>query len=692
MLCPFCQQAVDRFLSSEDGTAGFRCPACGADGVPLLYPQDYPRHPAVPVSIIGPTGHGKSVFVDALLTHLERKVRWPRFSCQWMDQAGMRQTRDRLRLLREFGQLPDATPEVFPRPQVVRLRNVPRVGGCQLVFYDTGGETFRDTDKLRDAGRYVRNSPAVLWLVSLTDLEYPEQLTDLLTVYAQAMAEMGGDPRRQAVVLALTKADLLIDRPDLPPAARDFLLNDDLDPAGDAWDRLAAVSAALEDWLSAGEHRQIVNLVREQFRAARFCILSAQGAAARNQALQMELMPRGVLAPLFWLWRESLPAVRVGDVPYFTLSEAVAAAPPGATIRLDPGEYALPDTLAVNGPVRVEGPGAGRCTIRSAAGGCVLSVGPTAGAFFLSGVTVEHPGAAPADVVQVAGGKAVFADCVIAGGVAGPGAGGDGVRAGGTAEVLLGGCVVERNGGNGVTARDGAAVTLTGGAVRGNAGVGVYAAGSAAELRNVELVQNRQSGVYLSGGVRGAVRGSTCRANGANGILAGADARAELDGNTCDKNGGHGIALKDRAAGAVRGNTCTANGAVGIAVVDRVTGEVADNRCDRNAVHGIAVEGEAAPTVADNRCGENKKSGISYSGTAGGVCRGNVCTKNAGHGIRLAGAATPELVGNTCRRNGGHGFVASDGAAPQFGRENVAEGNTGGDYQPERLGRRGWFR
>lgn len=691
MICPFCQQPVDRFLSSDDGAAGFRCPLCGADGVPLLYPQDYHRHPAVPVSIIGPTGHGKSVFVDALLTHLERKVRWPNFSCQWMSQDGMRQTRDRLRLLRQFGQLPDATPEVFPRPQVVRLRNVPRVGGCQLVFYDTGGETFRDTDKLRDAGRYVRNSPAVLWLVSLNDLEYPEQLTDLLTVYAQAMAEMGGDPRRQAVVLALTKGDLLIDRPDLPPVARDFLLNDDLDPAGDAWPKLGALSTALENWLRAGDQHQLVNLLRAQFRTARFCILSAQGAAAKDQVLQMELMPRGVLAPLFWLWRESLPAAWVEDAPYYTLAEAVAAAPPGGTVRLDAGEYGLPEPLAVAGQVRIEGPGAGLCTIRSAAAGCVLSVNSGAG-FFLSGVTVDHTGSQPADVVQVTGGKAVFAGCVIAGGLAGPGVAGDGVRATGSAEVLLGGCTVERNGGNGVTARDAAAVSVADGKVRGNAGVGIFAAGATAEVRTVELVQNRQSGVYLSGAVRGVVRGATCRANGANGVLAGADAVAELHGNTCDKNGGHGIALKDRATAAVRGNTCTNNGAVGIAAVDRVTGEIADNRCDKNAVYGVAVEGEATPAVADNRCAENKKAGVSYSGTAAGACRGNVCTRNTGNGFRLAGAATPTLEGNTSRRNGGAGFAVQDGAAPQFGRDNLAEGNAGGDYQPEKWGRRGWFR
>ncbi|MBX9628746.1 MAG: right-handed parallel beta-helix repeat-containing protein [Gemmataceae bacterium] len=692
MICPFCQQPVDRFLSSEDGTTGFRCPACGEDGVPLLYPQEYARHPAVPVSIFGPTGHGKTVFIEALLAHLERRVRWPKFSAQWMDQAGMRASRERLRLLRDHGQLPDATAAVFPRPQVVRLRNVPRVGGCQLLFYDTSGETFADTELLRDRGRYVRNSPVVLWLVSLTELEYPEQLTDLMTVYAEAMAEMGGNPRAQSVVVALTKGDLLIDRPDLPPLARDFLLNDDLDPAGDAWARLEAVSAAIEDWLLGTEHRQIVNLLREQFRAARFCVLSAQGAPARDQVLQMELMPRGVLAPLFWLWREALPAARVGDTPYFSLPDAIAAAPPGGTVRLDAGVYTLADRLEVSGPVAIEGPGPGRCVIRSAAGGCVLSVGPAAGGVFLTGVTVEHTGVAPADVVRVAGGKAVFANCVVAGGVTGPDVPGDGVRAAGSAEVLLGGSVVERNGGNGVTARDAVRVHLADGKVRGNGGVGVFAAGAAAEVQGTELTQNRQSGVYLSGAVRGSVRGCVLKANGANGILAGAEAVADLRGNTCDRNGGHGIALKDRATVGVTGNTCTSNGAVGIAVVDRVTGEVADNRCDKNAVHGIVVEGQSTATVAGNRCGENKKSGVSYAGTAGGVCRANVCTRNAVHGVRVAGAALPTIESTVSRGNGGYGFLVADGAAPTFGRDNVSEGNGTGDYHPERWGRRGWFR
>ena len=94
MLCPFCQRPVDRFLPPFDGGTGLRCPLCSEDGVPALYPGEYDRHPAVPVCIFGPTGHGKTVFIEALLTQLERRVPWPDFAPQWMDQAGMRHPTD----------------------------------------------------------------------------------------------------------------------------------------------------------------------------------------------------------------------------------------------------------------------------------------------------------------------------------------------------------------------------------------------------------------------------------------------------------------------------------------------------------------------------------------------------------------------------------------------------------------------
>ena len=697
MLCPFCQRPVDRFDTPPDGGYGLRCPVCGEDGVPLRYPIEYAAHPAVPVSIVGLTAHGKTVFIDALITHLERRVRWPRFSCQWLDQSGMQESRARLRELREHGRIPDATNAVFRRPQVIRLGGVPRVGGSQLLFYDTGGEAFRDTELLRDAGRYVRHSPAVLWLVSLTELEYPEELTDLLTVYAQAMAEMGGDTRQQSVVLVITKGDLLLDRPDLPPAARDFLLDDDLDPGGEAWGRLWRLSDALEGWLRTTEHRPVVNHLRSQFRAARFCILSAQGAAARDQTLEMDLMPRGVLAPLFWLWWDTLPVAWVetasGPVgPYFTVADAVAAAPPGGTVRLGPHTYTLPARLELRRPVRVVGAGPDRTHLRGAGREFLVGIGLTHGEASLSGLSVAHTSPAAADVIRVAGGAAVLDRCAIRGGVAGAdGRTGDGVRVRPAASASLTRCTVELNRGDGVSSLGDARVLLRDCDARANGGAGVRAGGGEARVEASRFTGNGQNGVHLGGDVRGYVHDSACRQNERSGIGAFTTAVVELHRNTCEENALDGIVLKDKVVVAAHENRCTKNRQAGISVHDGVTGEVSAGECSDNARPGVEVEDAAAPNVVGVLCARNKAAGIAYVGTAGGKCSGNTCERNGGSGVLVNDRASPEVGGNVCTKNKGFGFRVAGTAAPRFGKDNRADGNEKGEFDPPKWGKRGWF-
>ncbi len=702
MLCPFCQRPVERFLPSSDGGAGLRCPLCNEDGVPALYPGDYDRHPAVPVCIFGPTGHGKTVFIEALLTQLERHVAWPDFSPQWMDQAGMRQTRQRLQLLREHGQLPDATAAVFPRPQVIRLRGIPRVGGCQLLFYDTSGETFGDIELLRDRGKYVCNSPAVLWLVSLSELEYPEQLTDLMTIYAEAMAEMGGDPKSQCVIVALTKGDLLIDRPDLPAEASSFLLNDTLDPAAfdpkaDAWKRLEKVSDAIEAWMKTTVHRRIVNLLREQFRMVRFCILSSQGASAKDQVLQMELMPRGVLAPLFWLWRETLPVawVELGNNqrhPFFSLKEAVERAPAGATIRLGPFAYALTHRLEIRKPITVIGAGPAATLIRCAAEGFVIGVGVANGEVKLTGLWIAHTGNEAADAVLVKKGVLTMTECAVQGGVEKTGKSpGDGVRVAENASATLANCVAEQNQGSGVSCRDQALVVLRECKLRANGWDGVHAAGRAAEVLLCELSDNRRSGAHLTGSVHASVSDSLCTKNSRNGIGSFLDAIVDLLRNTCETNGLDGIVAKDASAVVIRENSCSQNLQAGISIHDTVTGIVETNTCTENSLSGIEVEDGAAPMLKANRSTRNRVSGINYADRAGGKCIDNICEKNGGHGIAIAGRAVPEIDANCSTDNKGVGFWIAEGAAPAFGKENTAGGNTKGEFHPIKWGRRGWF-
>ena len=707
MLCPFCQRPVDRFLPAYEGGTGLRCPLCGEDGVPTLYPGDYDRHPAVPVCIFGPTGHGKTVYIEALLTHLEERVPWPDFAPQWMDQAGMRATRQRLQLLREHGQLPDATAAVFPRPQVIRLRGIPRVGGCQLLFYDTSGETFGDIELLKDRGKYVQNSPAVVWLVSLAELEYAQQLTDLMTVYAEAMAGMGGDPKRQTCVVALTKGDLLIDHekfPDFPQEARDYLLNDDLDPAkmgadDDPWRRLEGVSTALEAWLKTTTHRRIVALLKEQFKAVRFCVLSSQGAAAEDQVLQMELLPRGVLAPLFWLWRDTLPVAWVELGPgrrhaFFSVGEALDRAPAGATVRLGPYTYTLPKRLELRKPVTLAGAGADATVLRCSAEGFVMGVGVSQGEVTVTGASLVHTGTEPADVVLVRKGTLNLHGCVLRGGLTqnGKAPAGDGVRLTDEAVAVVVESRVEQNQGCGVSARDKTKVDLRESRFRANGVDGLQSSGAAVSVQRCEFAENQRNGIHLTAAVKATVHDSTCLKNSRNGVGAFLDAVVELHRNVCDENRLDGIVLKDRVVIAAVGNSCARNLQAGVSVHDTVTGEVADSKCGDNTLSGIEVEDTASPAVTGNRCTKNRGSGINYSGAAKGVCSGNTCERNAGHGVAVAGKAGPEVEGNVCTGNRGAGFWVADGANPTFGKENAASGNAKGEFLPPKwTPRRGWF-
>lgn len=697
MLCPFCQQTVEYFDPASEGGQGLRCPLCHNEDVPRLYAMDYDQHPGVPFCIFGPTGHGKSVYIESLLTHLEQRIRWPEFSCQWMDQQGMLRSRERLRLLRQFSTLPELTNAVFPTPQVIRLRNVPQVGGCQLLFYDTGGETFNDRNLLMDAGRYLRHAKAVVWLVSPNELEYREQLSDLMTIYADAMVTMGGNTKDQTVIVALTKGDLLLSDPTLPQSARDFLENDTLDPAGDAWIRLAKVSQDLRTWLCTAGHANVVNLLRAQFKTSHFCILSAIGTAPdADNRLTFEPMPRGVLAPLFWLWRETLPVITVESngarSPYFSLSHALESAPPGAVIHLEPQTYTLPRRAELIKPLRIIGRDPATTVIECEDERYVLGVGPVSGEVAISGVTIQHTGKSAADVIRVVRGGLALERCRIMGGVmGGRNIPGDGVLMMKESVARLSDCTLTRNEGNGSSLRDQAKAALRQCQLIKNGQSGLYAAGAAVDAQSCVMMENGHNGALLGGSGKCTLTNNTCVKNIRNGILATDNALVELRGNKCEENFGHGICCRTRAVVAAEGNGCFKNAQSGIVAQDFTTGQFHLSKCQANQFHGIALEGQANLTLTNNECLQNWKTGLLFSGTTAGKGEGNVCESNRIDGIQVSDAATPELNANAANNNGQFGFHVTTTGAHKLGLKNGAKGNKKAEVHPPSLFRKSWF-
>ena len=79
--------------------------------------------------------------------------------------------------------LPEATNKVFPRALILKMSAIPRVRGTHVMMFDTSGEAFVSVNDIIAYARYVKRSPAVVWLISLENLESPDHLDGFLTVF-----------------------------------------------------------------------------------------------------------------------------------------------------------------------------------------------------------------------------------------------------------------------------------------------------------------------------------------------------------------------------------------------------------------------------------------------------------------------------------------------------------------------------
>src|SRR5438067_575565 len=111
MYCPVCLREVSQFTEEEvAGALLLSCPHrdCGYD-IPLAYRNDFASHPPLAFSLIGLTGHGKTIFKDSFLHEIEHITSWPGFYYNWLDEIRVRDARRSLAEL-EAGHLQEATP------------------------------------------------------------------------------------------------------------------------------------------------------------------------------------------------------------------------------------------------------------------------------------------------------------------------------------------------------------------------------------------------------------------------------------------------------------------------------------------------------------------------------------------------------------------------------------------------------
>jgi hypothetical protein len=303
MLCPYCV--------SDIATDAAKCSHCSKE-IPPLYRMHYPRglgsRGPIIMSAVGFGGHGKTIYFAALLHAIDMELPkiWPGFYRQAIDDEAVKTVSENLQLL-EQGSVPLSTRQNFPQPNVHCLVKIPGKKEKMLAIYDASGESFVEGLRVERFAGYLKRARAVMFLVSLDDLEPPihEDIHRLLNIYVQGMARLKAKPKDQHLLVVFTKADALRDRFRDYPDVVAHLSNPSYTELGDLkryTRKLESISRALRDYtnntLSA---RLFVNMADESFKSVNYCAVSSLGAAPEDGHLKEKMTPIRVVDPLLWL-------------------------------------------------------------------------------------------------------------------------------------------------------------------------------------------------------------------------------------------------------------------------------------------------------------------------------------------------------------------------------------------------------
>jgi len=236
---------------------------------------------------------------------------WKGFYRQALDIESVRIVQENLTRL-EQGELPQSTRSNFPRPSAHRLAKMRDYGTQDLLIYDPPGEAFNSDEGIERYAHFVRNARCVLFLVSVVDLEEPKasDLYRLLNTYVLGMGRLGAKTKRQHLIVAYTKADLLLDAFADLSAVNEHLRNGHEDSSLTRPRRyqreLEAVSKELATYTESELGAQnFANLAASAFRTVSYCTVSALGSPPEHGFLATAIEPRGVVDPLMWLLRRS---------------------------------------------------------------------------------------------------------------------------------------------------------------------------------------------------------------------------------------------------------------------------------------------------------------------------------------------------------------------------------------------------
>jgi hypothetical protein len=315
-VCPFCLERIPRRGLTS-------CPSerCQKE-LPALYLEPKTSLPHFPVQVFGWSQHGKTAYLTALTLMLMRMNNiWSRFSWAAVTEASQRKVQD-VNIYEREGSMPPPTPLGADDCYVMLLRKMGLWRNRSLLIRDCPGEIFEGIRVPLDQAPFLHRTRTLFMFVSMPDLLDPEgenrafegrTMEMLMVSFLNTLQSNGIRLRGRRVVVVLTKADRIRN---LPPALRQYLVNDVLWAAANSPEPLGSPEIFMEGYLAAmRENEQAIRqwlrriphaknfmqLAEEYGVDLRISLTSSTGGQATpGSGLSQRWEPRRVLDPFFW--------------------------------------------------------------------------------------------------------------------------------------------------------------------------------------------------------------------------------------------------------------------------------------------------------------------------------------------------------------------------------------------------------
>lgn len=321
-----------------------------------------------------------------------------------------------------------------------------------------------------------------------------------------------------------------------------------------------------------------------------------------------------------------------GGADHMDIAAAIAAAPPGATVRIRPGAYT--GALTLDKDVHIigapENPGVVTVSVSKQA--CLISRGADVS---VSGISLRNGGQTGEPCVVVSSGRLSLTDVEIRSGSA------TGVSVGAQGELIGRALRIVDAAQQGLVVRDGGRLTLETSAIEGSGGVGAQIVkASDVQIRDSRVVGGKAVGIVVADSSQVRLIGNTVADNALSGLEVLRSAGFLLGDSDVSGNGEAGLFLNRNSDATVVGNRFTDNGLSG-AIVMGSSGRFERNRFERNAEHGVYLTGSGSGELSDNDIVGNRGYGVAIEGDSRADLREN----------RIQGNKTPEVIGPTTATN-----------------------------------------